>query len=337
MKILVTGAAGFIGFHTAQRLLARGDEVIGLDNLNEYYDVTLKQARLKRLLDAPGFRFERLDLADDAAIAALFAREKFERVVHLAAQAGVRYSLEAPHAYVKSNVTGTLNILEGCRHNGVEHLVYASTSSVYGANTHMPFSVHEIADHPLSLYAATKRANELMAHTYSSLFKVPTTGLRFFTVYGPWGRPDMALFLFTRNILQGKPIDVFNHGHHRRDFTYVDDIAEGVVRALDRPARPDPGWSSEHPDPARSRAPFRIYNIGNHQPVELLRYIEVIEECLGRKAEKNFLPLQLGDVPETFADIEDLAADVGYRPATPVEVGVRRFVEWFCEYYGYER
>ncbi len=337
MKILVTGAAGFIGFHTAQRLLARGEEVVGLDNLNEYYDVTLKRARLARLENSRGFRFERLELADDAAIADLFARERFDRIVHLAAQAGVRYSLEAPHAYIKSNVTGTLNILEGCRHNGVEHLVYASTSSVYGANTHMPFSVHEIADHPLSLYAATKRANELMAHTYSTLFEVPTTGLRFFTVYGPWGRPDMALFLFTRNILEGKPIDVFNHGHHRRDFTYVADIAEGVVRALDRPARPDPKWNSDHPDPATSRAPFRIYNIGNHQPVELMRYIEVIEECLGRKAEKNFLPLQLGDVPETCADIEDLAADVGYRPATPVEVGVRRFVDWFCEYYGYER
>ncbi len=337
MKILVTGAAGFIGFHTAQRLLARGEEVVGLDNLNEYYDVTLKRACLARLETSRGFRFERLELADDAAIADLFARERFDRIVHLAAQAGVRYSLEAPHAYIKSNVTGTLNILEGCRHNGVEHLVYASTSSVYGANTHMPFSVHEIADHPLSLYAATKRANELMAHTYSTLFEVPTTGLRFFTVYGPWGRPDMALFLFTRNILEGKPIDVFNHGHHRRDFTYVADIAEGVVRALDRPARPDPKWNSDHPDPATSRAPFRIYNIGNHQPVELMRYIEVIEECLGRKAEKNFLPLQLGDVPETCADIEDLAADVGYRPATPVEVGVRRFVDWFCEYYGYER
>lgn len=337
MKILLTGAAGFIGFHTAQRLLARGEEVVGLDNLNEYYDVTLKKARLARLLDSPRFRFERLDLADDAAIAGLFARERFQRVIHLAAQAGVRYSLEAPHAYVKSNVTGTLNVLEGCRHNGVEHLVYASTSSVYGANSNMPFSVHRIADHPLSLYAATKRANELMAHTYSSLFEVPTTGLRFFTVYGPWGRPDMALFLFTRNILEGKPIDVFNNGHHKRDFTYVDDIAEGVVRALDKPARPDPGWRSDDPDPATSRAPFRIYNIGNHRPVELMRYIEVIEECLGRKAEKRFLPLQLGDVPETCADIEDLVADVGYRPATPVEVGVRRFVDWFCEYYGYER
>jgi UDP-glucuronate 4-epimerase len=337
VKILVTGAAGFIGFHTTKRLLARGDDVVGLDNLNDYYDVALKQARLAQLELLPRFRFERLDLADDAAIAELFARGKFQRVVHLAAQAGVRYSLEAPHAYVKSNVTGTLNILEGCRHQAVEHLVYASTSSVYGANTRMPFSPHDIADHPLSLYAATKRANELMAHTYSTLFKVPTTGLRFFTVYGPWGRPDMALFLFTRNILQGKPIDVFNHGHHRRDFTYVDDIAEGVVRALDKPARPDPKWRGDRPDPATSQAPFRIYNIGNHQPVELMRYIEVIEECLGRKAEKNFLPLQLGDVPETCADIEDLAMDVGYRPATPVEVGVRRFVDWFCEYYGYPR
>ncbi len=337
MKILVTGAAGFIGFHTALRLLARGEEVVGLDNLNEYYDVTLKQARLAQLTRSPRFRFERLDLADEAGIAALFAREQFERVVHLAAQAGVRYSLEAPHAYVRSNVTGTLTVLEGCRHHRVEHLVYASTSSVYGANTRMPFSPHEIADHPLSLYAATKRATELMAHTYSTLFKLPTTGLRFFTVYGPWGRPDMALFLFTRQILEGKPIDVFNHGHHRRDFTYIDDIAEGVVRVLDRPARPDPHWRGDRPDPATSQAPFRIYNLGNHRPVELLRYIELIEECLGRRAEKRFLPLQPGDVPETYADIGDLATDVGYRPETPVEVGVRRFVEWFCEYYGYER
>jgi UDP-glucuronate 4-epimerase len=337
MKVLVTGAAGFIGFHTSKRLLARGDEVVGLDNLNPYYDVTLKQARLAQLTQAPGFRFARIDLADQAAMADLFRRERFARIVHLAAQAGVRYSLEAPHAYVASNVTGTLNVLEGCRHNGIEHLVYASTSSVYGANTNMPFSVHRIADHPLSLYAATKRANELMAHNYSALFNTPTTGLRFFTVYGPWGRPDMALFLFTRNILEGKPIDVFNHGHHRRDFTYVDDIAEGVVRALDRPAQPDPLWNSNDPDPAASRAPFRLYNIGNNQPVELMRYIEVIEECLGRKAEKNFLPMQLGDVPETFADITDLVTDVGYRPATPVEVGVRRFVDWYCEYYGHRR
>jgi UDP-glucuronate 4-epimerase len=337
MKILVTGAAGFIGSHTTQRLLARGYEVVGLDNLNEYYDVTLKQARLARLTAHAQFRFVKLDLADQTAIAELFAREKFPRVVHLAAQAGVRYSLEDPHAYVRSNVTGTLNVLEGCRHNGVEHLVYASTSSVYGANTNMPFSEHDIADHPLSLYAASKRANELMAHNYSALFKLPTTGLRFFTVYGPWGRPDMALFLFTRNILEGKPIDVFNHGRHRRDFTYVDDIAEGVVRVAERIAQPDPHWDSNAPDPASSSAPFRLYNIGNNQPVQLLRYIEIIEECLGRKAQKNLLPLQLGDVPETFADIDALVKEVGYRPATPIEVGVRKFVDWFCEYYGYKR
>ncbi|GAC1460715.1 MAG: NAD-dependent epimerase [Steroidobacteraceae bacterium] len=337
MKILVTGAAGFIGSHVAQRLLARGDEVVGLDNLNEYYDVTLKQARLARLTASTNFRFVKLDLTDTAAMAALFAAERFARVVHLAAQAGVRYSLEDPHAYVNSNVTGTLSVLEGCRHNGVGHLVYASTSSVYGANTNMPFSVHNIADHPLSLYASTKRANELMAHNYSALFGLPTTGLRFFTVYGPWGRPDMALFLFTRNILEGKPIDVFNHGHHRRDFTYVDDIAEGVVRAADRPAAPDPQWNSKAPDPASSFAPFRLYNIGNNRPVQLMRYIEVIEECLGRKAQKNFLPLQPGDVPETCADIEDLVRDVGYRPATAVETGVKNFVDWFCGYYGYQR
>jgi UDP-glucuronate 4-epimerase len=337
MKILVTGAAGFIGSHTAHNLLARGHEVVGLDNLNDYYDVTLKQARLDRLMPKPGFSFVKLDLADDGGMKELFAREKFHRVVHLGAQAGVRYSLQDPHSYVRSNVTGTLNVLEGCRHNGVEHLVYASTSSVYGANTDMPFSPHRVADHPLTIYAATKRSNELMAHSYSSLFKLPTTGLRFFTVYGPWGRPDMALFLFTRNILEGRPIDVFNNGHHRRDFTYVEDIAEGVVRACEQVAQPSPSWDSATPDPATSRAPFRVYNIGNHQPVELMRYIEVIEECLGTKATKNFLPLQLGDVPETFADIEDLARDVGYRPATPVEVGVRRFVDWFCEYYGYKK
>jgi UDP-glucuronate 4-epimerase len=266
-------------------------------------------------------------------MARCFAQEKFQRVVHLAAQAGVRYSIEAPHTYVQSNVTGTLNVLEGCRHQGVEHLVYASTSSVYGANTNMPFSEHRIADHPLSLYAATKRSTELMAHNYSSLFRLPTTGLRFFTVYGPWGRPDMALFLFTRNILDGQPIDVFNFGHHKRDFTFVADIVEGVVRVLDRVAQPNLAWDSLHPDPASSRAPFRLYNIGNNSPVELMRYIEVLEECLGRKARKNLLPLQPGDVPDTFADIDDLVKDVGYRPATPVEVGVRRFVEWFCDYY----
>ena len=337
IKILVTGAAGFIGFHTAQKLLDRGYTVVGLDNLNSYYDVSLKQARLEQLRRAPNFRFEQLDLADREPMANLFARERFARVVHLAAQAGVRYSLQAPHAYIDSNVTGTLNILEGCRHNGIEHLVYASTSSVYGANTKMPFSVHDIADHPVSLYAATKRANELMAHTYSWLFRIPTTGLRFFTVYGPWGRPDMALFTFTRNILDGKPIDVFNNGHHKRDFTYVDDIAEGVVRASERIAQPDPNWNSNSPDPSSSSAPFRVYNIGNNEPVQLMRYIEVIEECLGRKAQKNFLPMQPGDVPETFADIDDLVRDVGYRPATPIETGVKNFVEWFCRYYGYKQ
>lgn len=334
-KILVTGAAGFIGFHTAAKLLERGYQVVGLDNLNDYYDVSLKRARLGHLEARPSFRFERLDLADRGGMTKLFERERFTRVIHLAAQAGVRYSIEAPHTYIDSNVVGTLNVLEGCRHNGVEHLVYASTSSVYGANTRMPFSVHSLADHPVSLYAATKRANELMAHNYSWLFKLPTTGLRFFTVYGPWGRPDMALFKFTRNILDGKPIDVFNNGHHKRDFTYVDDIAEGVVRASERIAQPDPGWNSDSPDPSSSSAPFRIYNIGNNEPVQLMRYIEVIEECLGRKAVKNFLPMQPGDVPETYADIDDLVRDVGYRPATPIETGVRRFVDWFCEYYGY--
>jgi UDP-glucuronate 4-epimerase len=336
VKILLTGVAGFIGFHTAQKLLMLGHEVVGLDDLNDYYDVTLKQARLARLTDAH-FRFVKLDLADPDGMSDLFARERFARVVHLAAQAGVRYSLEAPHAYVRSNITGTLNVLEGCRHNGVEHLVYASTSSVYGANTNMPFSVHNGVDHPLSLYAASKRANELMAHNYSALFGLPTTGLRFFTVYGPWGRPDMALFMFTRNILEGRPIDVFNHGRHSRDFTYIDDIVEGVVRACERIAQPDPNWNSRAPDPASSFAPFRLYNIGNNQPVQLLRYIEVIEACLGRKAQKNFLPLQPGDVPETYADIDDLVRDVGYRPATPIEVGVGRFVDWFREYYGYPR
>jgi UDP-glucuronate 4-epimerase len=337
IKVLVTGAAGFIGYHTTLLALSRGYEVVGLDNLNSYYDVSLKKARLALLQKQPAFRFEHLDLTDREAMAKLFSRERFTRVIHLAAQAGVRYSLEAPHAYIDSNVTGTLNILEGCRHNAVEHLVYASTSSVYGANTKMPFSVHEIADHPVSLYAATKRANELMAHNYSWLFKIPTTGLRFFTVYGPWGRPDMALFLFTRNILDGKPIDVFNNGHHKRDFTFVGDIAEGVLRASERIAQPDPKWKADAPDPSSSSAPFRLYNIGNNQPVQLMRYIEVIEECLGRKATKNFLPMQPGDVPETFADIDDLVRDVGYRPATPIETGVRRFVEWFCEYYGYPR
>src|SRR6059058_2440047 len=337
MKILVTGAAGFIGMHTSLRLLDRGEEVIGVDNLNDYYDVSLKEARLARLTPSPRFKFHKVSVEDCEAMAAIFSGEKPQRVIHLAAQAGVRYSLTNPHAYIDANIQGFLNILEGCRHNGVEHLAYASSSSVYGGNTRMPFSEHDNIDHPVSLYAATKKANELMAHTYSHLFRLPTTGLRFFTVYGPWGRPDMALFLFTRNILEGKPIDVFNHGHHRRDFTYIDDIAEGVVRALERIAQPDPNWDSNAPDPASSAAPFRLYNIGNNQPVQLMRYIEIIEECLGRKAQKNLLPLQPGDVPDTYADIEDLVRDVGYRPATPVEVGVRKFVDWFCEYYGYKR
>jgi UDP-glucuronate 4-epimerase len=333
LKILVTGAAGFIGFHTSKLLLERGDEVVGLDNLNDYYDVTLKHARLAQLEAYPRFRFVKLDLADREGMAQLFAAEKFARVIHLGAQAGVRYSIEAPFAYVDSNLTGTMTVLEGCRRNGVEHLVFASTSSVYGANTKMPFSVHQNVDHPLSLYAATKKGNELMAHTYAGLYGLPVTGLRFFTVYGPFGRPDMALFLFTKNILAGKPIDVFNYGNHRRDFTYVGDIAEGVVRAMDRVARPNGAWSGDSPDPATSKAPYRIYNIGNQRPVELMRYIEVLEECLGRKSEKNLLPLQQGDVPDTWADVEDLVADVGYRPATPVEVGVRRFVDWYVDYY----
>jgi UDP-glucuronate 4-epimerase len=334
MKILVTGAAGFIGFHTAAKLLARGDTVVGLDNLNEYYDVRLKLARLALLEKEPAFRFVKLDLTDRAGMARLFESEKFQRVIHLGAQAGVRYSIRNPLAYVDSNVVGTANVLEGCRHNGVQHLVLASTSSVYGANTRMPFSVHQNVDHPLSFYAATKKANELMAHAYAELYALPVTGLRFFTVYGPWGRPDMALFLFTRNILAGRPIDVFNHGHHRRDFTYVDDIAEGVVRCCDRIATSDPAWSGDAPDPGTSRAPYRLYNIGNNRPVELLRYIEVLEECLGRKAQMNMLPLQAGDVPDTWADIGDLQRDVGYAPATPVEVGIRRFVEWYLAYYG---
>src|SRR5512145_2137815 len=324
MKFLVTGAAGFIGFHTAQILLERGDEVVGLDNLNDYYDVSLKEARLAQLRQRPNFRFVKLDLADRTGMQELFAREKFARVIHLAAQAGVRYSLQNPLAYVDSNVVGFANVLEGCRHDGVEHLVYPSTSSVYGANTKMPFSVHQNVDHPLSFYAATKKANELMAHTYAHLYALPVTGLRFFTVYGPWGRPDMALFLFTKNILAGKPIDVFNHGHHRRDFTYVGDIAQGVVRACDRVAAPDAGWDSDAPDPASARAPYRLYNIGNNQPVELLKYIRTLEECLGRKAEMNLLPLQPGDVPDTWADIDDLTRDVGYTPATPVEEGIRQ-------------
>lgn len=333
-RILVTGAAGFIGFHLSQRLLARGDEVIGLDNLNAYYDVKLKEDRLRQLCGGPAFRFHRLDLADPVGMEELFRTERPTRVAHLAAQAGVRYSLKDPHTYVNSNLVGFLHILEGCRHHDVEHLVYASSSSVYGANTRMPFSVHDNVDHPVSLYAATKKANELMAHSYSSLYRLPTTGLRFFTVYGPWGRPDMALFLFTRAILAGEPIDVFNDGKMRRDFTYIDDIVEGVVRTLDRPATPNPAWSSDRPDPASSRAPYRVYNIGNHQPVELLHLIGVLEGALGKKAIQNRLPMQPGDVPATYADVADLERDVGFRPATSIEMGVTQFVRWYRDYYG---
>ncbi len=335
MKVLVTGTAGFIGSHVAQVLLARGDEVVGFDNLNDYYDVSLKQARLARLLDKPGYTHIAGDLADRAAVEQAFATHKPARVVNLAAQAGVRYAAENPHVYVASNVTGFLHILEGCRHFGVEHLVYASTSSVYGANRAMPFSEHSPAEHPLTLYAATKKANEQMAHSYAHLYGIPCTGLRFFTVYGPWGRPDMALFLFTKAILEGKPIRVFNHGHHKRSFTYVDDIVEGVVRTLDRVPGKDPDWSGERPDPATSGvAPYRLYNIGNEQPVELLRYIEVLEDCLGRKAVMEMLPLQPGDVPDTEADVSDLVANVGYRPVVPVEEGVANFVRWYRGYYG---
>lgn len=333
MKILVTGAAGFIGLHVAERLLAQGHEVIGLDNLNDYYDVALKHARLARLEGKAGFRFVRLDLADGEGMKTLFAAERFERVVHLGAQAGVRYSLSHPQVYLDSNVTGTLNVLEGCRHNGVGHLVFASTSSVYGMNTRMPFSPHHGADHPLSIYASTKRAGELLSHNYAALFGLPVTVLRFFTVYGPWGRPDMSPILFTRKMLAGEPIDVFNGGHHKRDFTYVDDVAEGVVRACHHVATPDPAWDSGAPDPAASRAPWRVYNIGNQSPVELLRFIQLLERNLGVKAEMNFLPLQPGDVPDTLADCSDLERAVGYRPTTPIEEGVRRFVEWYRGYF----
>lgn len=337
MKILVTGAAGFIGYFTAKQLLERGDTVVGLDNFNDYYDVSLKEARAAQLEPQPSFTMVRASLEDRPAVEALFEKERFDKVVHLAAQAGVRYSIENPHAYIDSNIVGTLHILEGCRRHEVEHLVYASSSSVYGANTTMPFSIHQNVDHPLALYGATKKANELMAHTYSNLYGLPTTGLRFFTVYGPYGRPDMALFLFTKSIIEGKPIDVFNYGNHRRDFTYVDDIVEGVIRTMDHTAAPNEGWDPAKPDPGTSRAPYRIYNIGNQAPVELMRYIEVIEECLGRSAEKNLLPMQPGDVPDTWADTEDLANDVGYQPSTPIEVGVRNFVDWYLDFYGIER
>jgi UDP-glucuronate 4-epimerase len=340
MKILVTGNAGFVGFHTAKALLARGDDVVGFDSVNDYYDPRLKEARLAELdalakkSGAGGYAFVRANLVDRDAVIACFKEHRFDRVVHLAAQAGVRHSITHPEDYVEANIVAFTNILEGCRHNGTPHLTYASTSSIYGANTRMPFSEHRGADHPLQLYAATKRANELMAHAYSHLFRLPTTGLRFFTVYGPWGRPDMALFLFTRNILAGEPIKVFNYGNHTRDFTYVADIAEGVIRASDRIAAPNPDWSSDDPDPASSNAPFRILNIGNSAPVKLTEYIEALEECLGRKATRELVPLQPGDVPDTYADVSELIGAVGYKPETPVREGVARFAEWYRAYYG---
>ena len=335
-KILVTGAAGFIGYHTSERLLSRGDEVVGFDNVNNYYDPTLKEARLARLARHPGFRLIRGELGDRGAVESVFAEGRFSRVIHLAAQAGVRYSLTNPHAYIDSNLVGFLHILEGCRYNEVEHLTYASSSSVYGANTAMPFSVHQNVDHPVSLYAATKKANELMAHTYSHLYRLPTTGLRFFTVYGPWGRPDMAMFLFTKAILEGKPIEVFNHGRMRRDFTYIDDIVEGVIRTSDHVATPNPDWDSDAPDSATSKAPYRLYNIGNNNPVELMHLIETIEKSLGRVAEKKMMDIQPGDVPATYADVDDLMRDVGFAPRTPIATGVERFVNWYREYYGIE-
>lgn len=331
--ILVTGAAGFIGFHLSKRLLARGEKVIGIDNLNDYYDVNLKLARLKQIEDHKNFQFIKLDLANREEIGKLFSENKFDVVVNLAAQAGVRYSLKNPYAYIDSNINGFINILEGCRHNKVKHLVYASSSSVYGANTKMPFSVHHNVDHPVSLYAATKKANELMAHTYSSLYNIPCTGLRFFTVYGPWGRPDMALFIFTKAILEGKPIDVFNYGKMQRDFTYIDDIIEGVVRVMNKVPEPNPKWSGNNPDSATSYAPYKLCNIGNNNPVELMHFIEVLENYLGKKAIKNLLPIQPGDVPSTYADVEDLIKDVGYKPSTSIETGIKHFVEWYRAYF----
>lgn len=332
--ILVTGAAGFIGYHVSRRLLERGDTVAALDNLNDYYDVSLKKARLKELETFPNFRFVKLDLADREGVNELFKREKPHRVIHLAAQAGVRYSLTNPHSYVTSNLVGFVNILEACRHRKVEHLVYASSSSVYGANTRMPFSVHDNVDHPVSLYAATKKSNELMAHSYSHLYGMPVTGLRFFTVYGPWGRPDMAIFLFTRAILAGEPIDVFNNGKMRRDFTYIDDIVEGVVRVTDIIPKPNPKWNGDDPDPGTSKAPYRLYNIGNNEPVPLLEMIATLEKALGKKVEKRFLPMQAGDVPETYADVEALSAVTGFAPSTPLDVGIGRFVDWYRGFYG---
>lgn len=332
MKILLTGTAGFIGMHVAKLLLTRGDEVVGIDNLNDYYDPRLKLARLEQLRPFAGFRFIRMDVADTPALTELFSAEKFDRVIHLAAQAGVRYSLTNPNAYIQSNLVGFGNILEGCRHNAVEHLVYASSSSVYGANTRMPFSVHDEVNHPVSLYAATKKSNELMAHSYSHLFGLPTTGLRYFTVYGPWGRPDMSPWLFTSAILEGRPIDVFNHGKMQRDFTFVDDIAEGTVKAMDHVAAPNPGFDGDHPDPGSSRAPYRVYNIGNHQPVELMTFINTIEKALGQEAEKNFLPMQPGDVLATYADTESLRRDIGFAPKTPLHEGIARWAAWFRDY-----
>lgn len=332
-KILVTGAAGFIGFHLCQRLLHRGDQVIGLDNLNDYYDVFLKQARLAQLQQLPNFSFYKLDLANQNGMTQLFATQHFDGVVNLAAQVGVRYSVKNPQAYVQSNLVGFVNVLEGCRYSGVEHLVFASSSSVYGANTTIPFSVHDTVDHPLSIYGASKKANELMAHTYSHLYRLPITGLRFFTVYGTWGRPDMAPFLFTKAILENQPIDVFNYGKMRRDFTYIDDIVEGVVRVLDKVPEPDPNWKSDTPDPSRSNAPYKLYNIGNNQPVELMHFIEVLEECLGKKAKMNMLPLQPGDVLATYADVDNLVQDVGFKPNTSIETGIERFVAWYRDYY----
>lgn len=333
MKVLLTGAAGFIGYHTSKRLLERGDEVIGIDNLNDYYDVRLKESRLSMLTEVENFTFHKTDISDKDAVIRLFTEIKPERVINLAAQAGVRYSLINPYAYINSNLVGFTNILEGCRHNNVEHLVYASSSSVYGSNTKMPFSVDDNVDHPVSLYAATKKANELMAHTYSHLYSLPTTGLRFFTVYGPWGRPDMALFLFTRSILEDKPIDVFNYGMMRRDFTYIDDIVEGVIRVLDRVPQPDPNWSAESSSTGSSSAPYKVYNIGNHKPVELLHFIETIEKCLGKTAQKNMLPLQPGDVSATYADVDALIKDAGFKPDTPIEIGISKFIDWYRSYY----
>lgn len=332
-KTLITGAAGFIGYHLCKRVLDQGDAVVGLDNLNDYYDTNLKQARLRQLENNPGFRFVRIDMQDNSGMAKLFTDEKFDVVMNLAAQPGVRYSLRNPHSYIDNNIHGFINVLEGCRHSGVKHLVFASSSSVYGANTKMPFSVHHNVDHPMSLYAATKKANELMAHSYASLYSLPCTGLRFFTVYGPWGRPDMAYFSFTKAILEGGPIDVFNHGKLKRDFTYIDDIVEGVVRTMDRIPGPNPAWNADDPDSATSYAPYRLYNIGNNAPVELMHFIGILETCLGKKAKLNMLPMQAGDVHATYADVDDLIRDVGYRPSTPLETGIERFVQWYRKYY----